>query len=78
MQGIVQSIEYLDSDIDSFRLWRQNMHACYSNNLSYREVQGETTKRNFKIYFINLKIALEISEKKPHISIISIHFLLLN
>ena len=46
------------------------MRAFYFDAQSYREVHKlKISKRDFKRYFINPKIGLQIQDNKPHISI---------
>ena len=70
MQEIIHSIQHLDCGIDSFILWRQNIYAFYSDDLSYTKVHNlNIGKGKFKSYFSKPKMAEEINEMKPHISI---------
>lgn len=70
MKGLVDSIHYFYSDVDSFRSHTERMRAFYSDDLSYREVYKlNIGKGDFKHYFVNPKIGEIINEKKSHISI---------
>ncbi|XP_059075968.1 uncharacterized protein LOC131875495 isoform X2 [Cryptomeria japonica] len=70
MQGIVQSMQVLDSELDSYRSWREGLRAFYADGLTYKQVIDlKITKIDLKKYFVNPKTGEEIDPKKSWISI---------